>query len=424
MQDRAKTVCADDGESDAQRQPLDAECRTQDTSTKKRKKQYRRGGYRQYQTTDKDYDNAKCDDDMNKGMHCVLSVEKEKDVKGTSSEKVAMCTNVRESESMNSVKPYRVEMSIQGKPIEMEVDTGASRTTISERVYEKHFRLAKLLPAGVMLRSYTGDVVPVLGKLMVNVRYEKQRCKLELLVVKGNCASLLGHDWLSEIRLNWSLMFKVSVNGVNELLKRYDGVFVPDNKGIKGLRAHVKVKPDVQPVFQKPRPVPYALVERVEKELDRLVDSEILYPVEYCEWGTPVVCVQKPNDEIRICGDYKRVNEKIVSDGYKLPNIQDLLAKLTQGKQPRIFTCLDLKGAFNQLKLDEEAATTLVLNTHKGLLATKRLPYGIKVAPAQFQAAMDKILVGIPRVSCYIDDVVIATHDEEEHLEVLEKVLA
>ena len=49
-----------------------------------------------------------------------------------------------------------------------------------------------------------------------------------------------------------------------------------------------------------------------------------------------------------------------------------------------MFTVLDLSGAFNQLLLDEEAAKLLDLNTHKGLLATKRLTYGVKVAPAQF----------------------------------------
>ena len=109
-----------------------------------------------------------------------------------------------------------------------------------------------------------------------------------------------------------------------------------------------------------------------------------------------MVCVQKANGGIRISEDYKQVNERILADDYKLPNIQDLLAKLTQGNEPKIFSCLDLSGAFNQLLLDEEAANVLALNTHRGLLAAKRLTYGVKIAPAQFQAAMDKILEEFP----------------------------
>jgi len=63
-----------------------------------------------------------------------------------------------------------------------------------------------------------------------------------------------------------------------------------------------------------------------------------------------------------------------------------------------------------------------VLNTHKGLLGTKRLTYGVKVAPAQFQACIDKILSGIDKVFCYIDDILVATSSTEEHLQVLQKV--
>ena len=92
-----------------------------------------------------------------------------------------------------------------------------------------------------------------------------------MLRVRGKCPSLLGRDWLGEIRLNWANVFRVSGNGVNSMLKRYCDVFVPDNKGIQGLRAHVKVKADVQPVYKKPRPMPYALLQKVNKEYDRLI---------------------------------------------------------------------------------------------------------------------------------------------------------
>ena len=304
-----------------------------------------------------------------------------------------------------------------------EIDTGASRTTISEKVYNAKLSHLPLEVTDVILRSYTNDIVPVLGEVVAMVCYDKQKYRMSLLVVAGNCPSLLGRDWLNKIKLKWANIFMVT-NSCDSLLKRYESVFVPDNKGIQGLRAHFKLKTDACPVYQKPRPVPYAMLDKIHQEYDRLITNDVLHPVDFSDWSTPVVCVRKTDGGVRICGDDKRVNERIESDGYRVPNIQDLLAKLSQGSQPQYFTCLDLSGAFNQLLLDEEAAKVLVLNTHRGLLVTKRLPYGIKVAPAQFQAAMDKILAGIPHVFCYIDDILIATKDVKEHLEILEKVLA
>ena len=99
----------------------------------------------------------------------------------------------------------------------------------------------------------------------------------------------------------------------------------------------------------------------------------------------------------------KAVNQVIESDGYKLPNISEMFAKITHnGMKPKVYCVLDLSGAFNQLFLDEKSAELLTLNTCKGLMGTKRLCYGVKTAPAQFQAAMDKILAGIEGVYCYV----------------------
>ena len=83
--------------------------------------------------------------------------------------------DIEQVNSVKSVKPYYAEMSIEGKSIKMEVDTGASRTTISEHVYETQFKHVQLRPTDVLLRSYTGDVVPIIGELSVNVCHEEQK---------------------------------------------------------------------------------------------------------------------------------------------------------------------------------------------------------------------------------------------------------
>ena len=139
--------------------------------------------------------------------------------------------------------------------------------------------------------------------------------------------------------------------------------------------------------------------------------------------GLSYVHVPKADGSVRVCGDYKAVNQVIEGDGYKLPNISEMFAKITQnGMKPKVYSVIDLSGAFNQLFLDEKSAELLTLNTIKGLMGTKRLCYGVKTAPAQFQAAMDKILAGIEGVYCYIDDILIVSNTKEEHLNILKLV--
>lgn len=162
------------------------------------------------------------------------------------------------------------------------------------------------------------------------------------------------------------------------------------------------------------------MVTKVEQEYDRLIKADILYPVTSSEWASPAVHVAKSQGSFRVCGDNKVVNELIRDDGYKLPNIQEMLAKIAQnGFRPKVYSVTELSGAFNQMYLDKESAALLVLNTCKNLMGTKRLCFGMKMALAQFQAVMDNILVGIEGVFCYTDGILVATDIQNEHMRVL-----
>ena len=174
----------------------------------------------------------------------------------------------------------------------------------------------------------------------------------------------------------------------------------------------------------KNRPVPYSLVVKVEKEYDRLVESDILYPVSSSDWASPVVHVPKSDGSLQVCGDYKGINERIEDDVYKLPNIQHMFALLSQnGAVPDTFPVIDLASAFNQLFLDEESSQLLTINTQKGLFWSKRLCFGVKTATSQFQRVMDSILSGIKSVMVRVDDILVATSGGVTlHMEVIKRV--
>eukprot|EP00731_Ephydatia_muelleri_P017061 Em0010g159a len=75
--------------------------------------------------------------------------------------------------------------------------------------------------------------------------------------------------------------------------------------------------------------MPYAIKEKIEKELNKLVQEGILQPVELSEWAAPIVPVVKPDQSIRICGDFRlTVNQALETERYPLPKIEDILASL------------------------------------------------------------------------------------------------
>ena len=346
------------------------------------------------------------------------------------------------TESVNRVKPYVVNVQLGRAQIDckMEVDTGASRSTVSKYVYDAKLSDYPIQPVGVILRNYSGEKIPIVGKITILVKYENQERILDLIVVEGNLPALFGRDWLSRIRVDWKKVFKVKVEVTkneilvpksgafpaefNDVLEEHKMLFSTQGSGIKGFMESLKLKGGAKPVFMKDRPVLYSLVEKVEKEYDRLVKSDILYPVSSSNWASPVVHVRKSDGSIRVCRDYKAINERIEDDVYKLPNIQDMFALLSQnGAVPDTFSVIDLASAFNQLFLDEESSHLLTANTRKGLFRSKRLCFGVKTATSQFQRVMDSILSGIKGVMVRVDDILVATSGGvTSHLEVIKQV--
>ena len=106
-------------------------------------------------------------------------------------------------------------------------------------------------------------------------------------------------------------------------------------------------------------------------------------------------------------------------DKHPIPKPEDLLTVLAGGQK---FSKLDLSQAYQQMLLNPDDRKYTTVNTHLGLFQYKRLPFGIASAPAIFQSQMEKILQGIPKAVCYLDDVLITGKDDSELLATLEKV--
>ena len=327
-----------------------------------------------------------------------------------------------EQERDTRLPPIKVQVILDHCSVPMEVDTGASVSIMPETLYRQLWPRRGLKETTIRLQTYSKEPIAVVGVTDVQVAYEGQTATLPLVVVKGGGPTLLGRNWLSHIRLNWSKIHYTTSPGLHELLAKYPEVFQEGLGSLKGYEAKINVDPNATPRFHKARSVPYAMREKVEAELDRLVAEGTLVPVEYSDWATPIVAVVKSDRKsVRICGDFKvTVNPVSQLHRYPIPKIEDIFATLEGGKT---FTKLDLSQAYQQLKLDAESQKYLVINTHKGLFRYTRLPYGISSAPGIFQKAMETLLQGIPHVTVYIDDILITGENDADHLQTLETVL-
>ena len=188
--------------------------------------------------------------------------------------------------SLYVIKTYKVnlievDIVINNAEVTMQVDMGASVSVMSEQTYKNTWTQERpaLEPSTVKLKTYSGEQLKVLGSMRAQVEYKEQKGDLPLLVVAGKGPALLGRDWLQH-------------SGLEGILQKHAAVFQDELGELKGTKAKISVDPTVEPQFHKARPVPFALKEKVEEELERLQREEIVQPVQFSDWAAPIVPVR------------------------------------------------------------------------------------------------------------------------------------
>ncbi|XP_037501564.1 uncharacterized protein K02A2.6-like [Rhipicephalus sanguineus] len=339
------------------------------------------------------------------------------------SEEEMLYALVAHSYSSNEfVRPFERDFIWEGRKLRMLVDTGSTISVIPKRVFEKHRELWPTLEkTSLRLTCFLGPL-PVLGRVAMKVKCGNTEVESSLVVVDCDGPLLCGRNTIQAFRnAGMALLEECAPDNVNvlrcdaataRLVAEFPEIFEERLGCCEGPPVKLHKKDAAVPRFCKARPVPFALRDKVSAEIDRQVREGVLSPVRVSEWATPVVPVVKRNGDIRLCGDFKlTVNPATHLEQYPLPKIEDIFASLYGGE---VFTTLDLRHAYNQLPLDDEARKMAVLNTHKGLFAYNRLAFGIASAPALFQRRLESILQGLPRVKVYLDDIIIAEKQNDD----------
>jgi len=109
-------------------------------------------------------------------------------------------------------------------------------------------------------------------------------------------------------------------------------------------------------------------------------------------WGFPVVLVRKKDGEVRFCVDYRALNKLTKKDVYPLPHIDATLEALGGAM---LFTTLDLRVSYWQIRVAPEDRDKTTFTTKRGLYRFTRMPFGLMNAPSTFQRMMNGVLRGL-----------------------------
>ena len=153
-----------------------------------------------------------------------------------------------------------------------------------------------------------------------------------------------------------------------------------------------------------PRRVPVALKEQLKRKLDSLVAQEIIKPVTTpTPWISNLVAIKKPR-KLCVCIDPRDLNKAIRRPKYQMPILDEILPALSNA---HLFSVLDAKDGFHQVKLDEESSYLTTFWSPYGRYRYLWMPFGILSAPEEFQRRMDVICQGLPGVAVIADDILV-----------------
>ena len=209
------------------------------------------------------------------------------------------------------------------------------------------------------------------------------------------------------------------------IITEYADVFtsdLPDGPPTdKGIEHTIPLLPDSQPCARAPYRLSYAELDELKKQLDELLSKGHIRP-STSEYASPVLFVRKKDGSSRMCIDYRALNKQTKRNRYPLPRIDDLLDRLHDST---IFSKIDLRSGYHQVKVAEADIHKTAFTTRYGLYEFTVLPFGLTDAPATFMTVMNRILQPYldEFVVVYLDDIMIYSKNMAEHTRHLRLVL-
>jgi hypothetical protein len=159
---------------------------------------------------------------------------------------------------------------------------------------------------------------------------------------------------------------------LKSVLKEYQDILTDKPGTVIGVEPHTIHLNSDKPIRIKPYPLPFAKKAVVEKEIQVMLDLGVIEP-STSPYSSPVVLVGKPDGSVRFCIDYRQLNKLTVFDAEPIPDIEELLCQLSEG---RYFVKIDLTKGYWQIPMREADREKTAFQTPFGLYQWTKMPFG------------------------------------------------
>ena len=211
---------------------------------------------------------------------------------------------------------------------------------------------------------------------------------------------------------------------ITKLLEEFNDVFPASlPKGLppsRDLEHRIQVIPGSEPTARHAYRMSDAELQELRKQIDELLEQGHIRP-SVSPYAAPVLFVKKKTGELRMCVDYRALNNITVKNRYPLPRVDELFDQL---KAARVFSKIDLRSGYHQVRVAEADVEKTAFRTRYGHYEFMVMPFGLTNAPATFQNLMNHTFrEHLDRfVVVYLDDILVYSKDEDEHVAHLREV--
>ncbi len=177
-------------------------------------------------------------------------------------------------------------------------------------------------------------------------------------------------------------------------------------------------EPNSSPVWKKVYRLSPPQITELKSQLAKMLEAGIIRPSS-SPYGAPVLFANKKDGGLRLCIDYRALNNQTIKDRFPIPHAEDLFDKLGNSK---VFSKMDLFSGFWQLRIHEDSIDKTAFRTPFGHYEWLGMPMGLANSPSVFQRLVTRLLGHLPFVEVFIDDVLVHSPDHITHLTHLQQV--
>ena len=196
---------------------------------------------------------------------------------------------------------------------------------------------------------------------------------------------------------------------------------IPGLPPVREIDFSIELVQGATPVSRTPYRMVPAELRELNEQLKDLLEKGYIRP-STSPWGAPVLFVKKKDGSLRMCIDYRGLNELTVKNKYPLPRIEDLFDQL---RGATVFSKIDLRSGYHQVLVAEADRPKTAFRTRYGHFEFTVMPFGVTNAPALFMDLMHRVFRDLldKCVVIFIDDILVYSPSREAHVEHLKIVL-